>query len=133
MNIEKQHEISSDEMAIQDINSEYLGIPRYLLMENAGVQIATFCKKLLTKPTSRVAIFCGTGGNGGDGFVVARHLHDLFTVEVFLAGSSFKIKSKRAEKNFRALQLLQSVKIHELVDSEDIKKIDLQSYDLIVD
>lgn len=132
MSTQHQDEITSEEMVIQDINTEYLGIPRYLLMENAGAQIATFCEKLLKK-SSKIAFFCGTGGNGGDGFVAARHLHGKHTVDVFVAGSAIKIKSKPAEKNFKALKLLHSINIREIKDSEDVKTLELDKYDLLVD
>ena len=55
-------------------SAEY-GIPSLLLMENAGAEtvreMAGFFPGLLR---SRVVILCGRGNNGGDGFVVARHL-----------------------------------------------------------
>ena len=133
MTSQKETEISSEEMAIQDINSEYLGIPRYILMENAGIQVALFCRSLLTKKDAKIGIFCGTGGNGGDGFVVARQLHDSFQVEVYIAGSHTKIKSKPAQKNYLALELLNSLPIYEIQDSEDVKNIPFDTYDLILD
>ena len=128
-----QNEISSDDMTIQDINSEYLGIPRYLLMENAGSQIATFCAELMTKNNPKIAIFCGTGGNGGDGFVAARHLPESFKVDVYLVGTASKIKSKPAFKNYLSLVKLRSYEIKEIHDSTDVQKIDFNSYDLIID
>ena len=133
MSSRNQNEISSEEMAIQDVNSEYLGIPRYLLMENAGSQIAHFCSTLLTKKNSKIAIFCGSGGNGGDGFVAARHLHADYYVEVFFTGNELKIKSNPALKNYQALQKLQSIPITRILDSEDVKKVDLTKFDLILD
>ena len=61
-----------DQLAIQQ-----LGIPGLVLMENAGRQAATAVLELLGNPQqARVAVVCGGGNNGGDGYVVARHLHN---------------------------------------------------------
>jgi hydroxyethylthiazole kinase-like uncharacterized protein yjeF len=52
-----------------------LGIPGVVLMENAGRSCAQFIKdKLADAAEPKVCIFCGTGNNGGDGYVIARHL-----------------------------------------------------------
>src|SRR3984957_3119777 len=56
-----------DQRAVQEF-----GMSSLVLMENAGRQLAD---KLLELGTpGPVAICCGTGNNGGDGFVLARHL-----------------------------------------------------------
>src|SRR5436305_7883134 len=56
-----------------------LGIPGPTLMENAGrgaaeALLAALPERGLRPRGLRVAIVCGRGGNGGDGFVVARRL-----------------------------------------------------------
>lgn len=62
-----------DEIAIRDF-----GITGLVLMENAGRGSAEFIIRYLENhPETRhraIAICCGKGNNGGDGFVIARHL-----------------------------------------------------------
>lgn len=53
---------------------ERLGIPGLCLMENAGRGVAEEALRLLPGAGANVAILCGRGNNGGDGFVAARHL-----------------------------------------------------------
>ena len=53
------------------------GIPGVILMENAGRGAAEVAAEMLGVPAKkRVVIFCGKGNNGGDGFVVGRHLRN---------------------------------------------------------
>ncbi len=54
---------------------ETLGLPGIVLMENAGRQLAEAARDLLAEVGGRrVVVMAGRGNNGGDGFVVARHL-----------------------------------------------------------
>lgn len=71
-----------------------LGIPGVVLMENAGRSCAELIKeKLAAVPKPRVCIFCGTGNNGGDGYVIARHLvNSGFEISVVLCGRRNKVK-----------------------------------------
>jgi hydroxyethylthiazole kinase-like uncharacterized protein yjeF len=71
-----------------------LGVPGIVLMENAGRSCAQFIIETLSKiKKPKVCIFCGTGNNGGDGFVIARHLFNAgFTVTVTVCGKISKIK-----------------------------------------
>ena len=60
----------ADRFTIEDI-----GLPSLVLMENAGRQVvAAMEASFETQLEGRVAVLCGRGNNGGDGFVVARTL-----------------------------------------------------------
>ncbi len=71
-----------------------LGIPGVVLMENAGCSCAELIKEKLKPITEpKVCIFCGTGNNGGDGYVIARHLFNSgFKVVVVICGDRQKVK-----------------------------------------
>ena len=117
--------ITSREMRALEINSEYFGISLTQLMENAGSNIAKEIALRFTKD-NKVTIFCGLGGNGGDGFVAARHLLALgFKVSIILVGKSKWIIHKSALKNWISLQNLDNyIEIKELSDSSDSIKVD---------
>lgn len=69
-------------------------VPGVVLMENAGRGAADVAGRLLGANLvgSRVVVVCGAGNNGGDGFVVARHLWARGAdVRVFLAGSPERV------------------------------------------
>lgn len=120
--------ITSREMRALEMNSEYFGISRLQLMENAGLNVATEISSRFNPEKARVAVFSGLGGNGGDGFVVARHLASMgFKVEVLLAGKPSDITNEAARKNWVALQPLKnSVKIHEVHDSTLIPSVEAE-------
>ena len=62
-----------DRRAVEDY-----GLPSSVLMENAGRGASDWVlarqSELGLPPSSHVAVLCGQGNNGGDGFVMARHL-----------------------------------------------------------
>jgi NAD(P)H-hydrate epimerase len=65
------------------------GIPGVVLMENAGAQVARILwQEYPDLKARRVAVLCGRGNNGGDGFVIARYLHSWgVSVSVFIMGA----------------------------------------------
>jgi NAD(P)H-hydrate epimerase len=123
--------ISSREMRALELNAEYFGVSQLQLMENAGRSVAQEIASRFT-PDKKVVVFCGLGGNGGDGFVAARHLVAVgFKVTVILAGRASEISHKAALENWKALRSLrESVTIYEVHDSSLIPEI---SADIIVD
>jgi NAD(P)H-hydrate epimerase len=82
---------------------EEFGIPGIVLMENAGRNAAELLRDL-NPLRLRVAIACGPGNNGGDGFVMARHLDRLgLTVNVYLFADP-KSLSPDAAVNYRIVE-----------------------------
>ena len=115
----EQEAITSREMRALELNAEYFGVSQLQLMENAGKAIADVVKTRFRSLKTRITVFCGLGGNGGDGFVAARHLLSAgYRVEVVLAGKVSEISHEAARKNWDALQQLQSqLSIREVYDS----------------
>ncbi len=122
-----KNSITSTEMSALELNAEYFGVSRLQLMENAGHNVALEIASRF-KPDKSVAIFCGLGGNGGDGFVAARHLSSKgFKVKVILAGEARQIAHKEALENWKALQFLkESVPIYEVYDSSLIPEVNAE-------
>ncbi|MFZ1030809.1 MAG: NAD(P)H-hydrate dehydratase [Candidatus Acidiferrales bacterium] len=71
--------LTTEEMGQVDrLTTARYGIPGLALMENAGAGVARFiAQRWPDFAQRRIMVLCGKGNNGGDGFVVARHLRDL--------------------------------------------------------
>ena len=127
MKTKKKHAeaITSREMRALEVNAEYFGISLLQLMENAGRNVATEIISRFPRG-QKVAIFCGLGGNGGDGFVAARHLlaHG-FKVSVVLVGKGSDIRHEAAVQNWCGLKpLREGIPIQEVADSSVIPQVD---------
>ena len=100
--------LTRDEVrAVDRVAIEELGIPGVILMENAGRNCADaieeFCKQ---RGAHSVAIVAGAGNNGGDGYVIARHLAMRgFSVKTRVICPEEKITGD-AEINLRAILAL---------------------------
>jgi len=118
--------ISSAMMKAIELNAEYLGVSRAKLMENAGYAVAREIASRFNPKEASVVIYAGPGGNGGDGFVAARHLAGLgFKVDVILAGKPSEIEDAASKTNWECIQLLgQSIATHVVYDSSVIPKLE---------
>jgi hydroxyethylthiazole kinase-like uncharacterized protein yjeF len=123
----KAEVITSREMRALEVNAEYFGVSLLQLMENAGRNVALEIASRFPRE-QKIAIFCGLGGNGGDGFVAARHLISQgFKVSVVLVGKGKDIRHEAALKNWCILQSLREItSIQEVTDSSAIPKVDAE-------
>jgi NAD(P)H-hydrate epimerase len=140
--------ISPKEMNITDNNCEYLGIPKIILMENAGKSIADEVVNYLDEnKKNKIYIFCGLGNNGGDGFVAVRHLMGYCDymdeisksfgflrfpslrseINVILLGKENEIKTYESKENFKILKNISELdfrlKIKEAICPNEILKV----------
>jgi len=91
--------VTSEEMRRIDRKAiEEIGIPSIVLMENAGLKVADAIEKKYGPLKGKyVYIFAGSGNNGGDGMVVARHLfNQKVKAKIFLLAEKKNIKGDAA-------------------------------------
>lgn len=74
---------------------ETIGIPSMVLMERAALEVVA-CMEEERVDFRKVLVVCGNGNNGGDGYAIARLLHQKgYDVTIFFAGN----EKKRSPEN----------------------------------
>src|SRR5688572_6535302 len=120
----------ADRRTIEDI-----GIPSLVLMENAGRQVVAAIEAVHSDLVERkVAVLCGRGNNGGDGFVVARTLMQRgIDVSVFVIGRVGEVRGD-ARINLEILGRL-GITVVEIADSQawELHFTEISDCTLIVD
>ncbi|MBI3830904.1 MAG: NAD(P)H-hydrate epimerase [Planctomycetes bacterium] len=139
--IPASHETLSreDTRLIDSLAQQAYGVPGGALMENAGywaAREAYFQAQALEKEKGAAAVvaLCGRGNNGGDGFVVARHLLSWgYSSEVFLLG----LKEKMTDDAGLNLRLLEEagIKVTPVFDDSQWPLVEkaLNAASLIID
>ncbi|MEM4575865.1 MAG: NAD(P)H-hydrate dehydratase [Candidatus Nezhaarchaeales archaeon] len=130
-------ELTAEEMMIIDENSEYFGVSRLLLMENAGRSVVEAIEQRVGIKGKKVAIVVGKGNKGGDGFVAARHIACRGgRPTIIIIGKSTDIEGKEAKYNWEVVRRMDSsVRLIELGDAVnlDVLKNELEGADVVVD
>jgi hydroxyethylthiazole kinase-like uncharacterized protein yjeF len=99
--------VSNEQMRRMDeftINT--LGVPGLILMENAGRETYEYICDFLSENnlSGMIDIYCGKGNNGGDGYVIARHLFTAgYNVRLLSIGSPEALKGD-AKTNYLICQ-----------------------------
>jgi len=125
--------ITSDEMQVAELNSEYLGVSHFQLMEAVGANISReIVARTATKPNPRVHVISGPGKNGGDGLAAARHLASQgIKVRVTLVGRLNDVKDEAAKHQLNTiLQMNDSIQFENPTDSSQLRPVEA---DIILD
>jgi len=115
--------ISTQEMKSLEDNC---GIPKVVLMENAGKAIYNILKEKFDLKDKKILIVAYHGNNGGDGFVAARYLCNDAEINVLFVGEEEKLKGE-SKINFKKIKNNQKLQILTL------EAVDFSDYDIIID
>lgn len=105
--------ISTFQMARLEKRGERHGVSKLVMMENAGAGIAKLLYERYHESNprvTRVLIIAGTGNNGGDAFVAARHLvYWKYRVKVILLGGEERMHSPEALTNWKIVKSISQI------------------------
>ncbi len=124
--------VTAGEMrAIDRATSEHFGVPSLTLMENAGSAVAGFV--LSDYPQAeRIAVVCGKGNNGGDGFVAARKLAENGrTVRVLLLCEPAELRGDAAAM-FKRMKVAPLI-VHDAARLGSPDALEIFASDLLID
>jgi len=124
--------VSAEEMrAIDSATSERFSVPSLTLMENAGSAVARFVLSDYLE-FERVAVVCGKGNNGGDGFVAARKLSEAHkAVRILLLCDPSELRGDAAAM-FQRLKLAPFV-VRDETELNSPDAAEIFASDLIID
>lgn len=113
--------------------TERFGVPSIVLMENAALAVVDAIFEHYPQ-SDRVALVCGTGQNGGDGFAVARHLENRGVVPVIVIVGERGAVQGDAATNLRICEQL-GIPIYDVRAMDDIETVlaHIADADLLVD
>jgi NAD(P)H-hydrate epimerase len=106
-------DITVKQMMQIEENGHQMGFLRKFMMENAGASaVKRLSEKFENLNSKNILIFAGLGNNGGDAFVIARHLAGYGSqVTVVLLGQPEKIKTEEGRWNWELLEKMKSIKL----------------------
>ncbi len=128
--------VTSQEMrAIDERAIKEFGIPSLVLMENAGLQTVLAMERHFGRLAGcSICVICGKGNNGGDGLVIARHLHNRGAkVTVALLANRREIRQDAGTNLEIALKM--NIAVQEYAEPERFPQLKqmLSQTDIIVD
>jgi len=113
--------ITADKMRQVEEKAHRMGILRVFMMENAGSGVADYIfSRFKRLDKKKIVVVAGTGNNGGDAFVAARHLvYHGAKVTVILLGSPKDLKTEETRINWSVLEQMNSL---DLIFAKEVSK-----------
>ena len=113
--------ITAERMRQIEEKAHDMGMLRVFMMENAGGGVADhIVSKFRKLNRKKVVVIAGTGNNGGDAFVAARHLaYHGARITIILLGAPTDLKSGEARLNWSILEKMNSV---DLILAKEVSK-----------
>lgn len=114
---------------------EEYGLPEILLMENAGREVAAAFEEYLNGVAGkRICVLAGSGNNGGDAFVAARHLMNHGAqLSIFLVGNPAHLTQSAALNRDIVIKMGVVVQVLETDRDWDKLQVTLRFVDGVVD
>jgi len=128
---------SVSEVAEWDLNAKWFGVSPLVLMETAGAWVARVVREQRPK-SRRIAVFAGSGGNGGDGLAAARHLSAWTDVDVYLCAPPDRLRPQDVRVNWELVRNSPFIRTHVCPRAEDARgiarRLDAEeAYDVVID
>ena len=110
-----------------------IGIPGKELMENAGRGSAEYIRDNIMI-SGEILIFCGSGNNGGDGFVIGRYLSNWgYKVTIILTGLIDKMSTETLDNYHSCLEMNITVKAISSYEEWQAVKISIADFSMVID
>lgn len=125
-------------MRILEDRAEQIGISKLILMENAGSELArVIINKYKEDKSKKILIICGSGNNGGDGLVCARHLLGFAdSITVCLLNTNKECKTKEIQINWQIIRKIKKINKIEFFQNKNFSNMfeqELEKCNIVVD
>lgn len=101
------------------------------LMETAGSKFVEIMKKYIKWENKKIAIICGSGNNGGDGYVISRYLKNL-NADVEILENGHIEKQGKTTKHYREIAQKMKIPIVYVQNAKELKE-HLYNKDILID
>jgi len=135
---DKGEAVTSEQMYEIENNAHRMGVLRVYMMENAGHGVADYVNSYFKKKSLDkidVVAVCGTGNNGGDAMVAARHLsgYSHYHVSVILLGRPEDLRTTEAKINWKILNRMVSIESGHAVEMNQNLQKKISKASVIID